>query len=141
MLHLDSRYQSMYPGFPCGASYKESTSSAGDPGSIPGLGRSPGEGHGNPLQYSRLENPMDRGAWRATVHRVAKSQMQLSDKTTSNSKGPQRQQAAESDLVPNPPGSRHTSTHHAAWRHPEPRYGFSEARESKAVPSRKQQLL
>ena len=48
-----------------------------DVGSIPGLGRSPGEGHSNPLQYSCLENPMDRGAWRATVHRVAKSQTQL----------------------------------------------------------------
>ena len=44
-----------------------------DPGSIPGLGRSPGGGHGNPLQYSCLENPMDRGTWRATVHRVSKS--------------------------------------------------------------------
>ena len=48
-----------------------------DVGSIPGLGRSPGEGHSNPLQYSCLENPMDRGVWRATVHRVAKSQTQL----------------------------------------------------------------
>ena len=45
--------------------------------SIPGLGRSLGGGHGNPLQYSCLENPMDRGAWWATVHRVAKSQTQL----------------------------------------------------------------
>ena len=45
-----------------------------DAGSIPGLGRSPGGGHGNPLQYSCLENPMDRGAWQALVHRVAKSQ-------------------------------------------------------------------
>ena len=44
---------------------------AGDTGSIPGLGRSPGGGHGHPLQYSCLENPMDRGAWRATVHGVA----------------------------------------------------------------------
>ena len=44
-----------------------------DSGSIPGLGRSPGEGNGNPLQYSCLENPMDREAWQATVHRVAKS--------------------------------------------------------------------
>ena len=44
---------------------------AGDMGSIPGLERSPEEGHGNPLQYSCLENPMDRGAWWATVHRVA----------------------------------------------------------------------
>ena len=49
---------------------------AGDAGSIPGLGSSPGGGHGNPLQYSCLENPMDRGAWWATVHRVAKSRTQ-----------------------------------------------------------------
>ena len=46
-----------------------------DMGSIPGWGRSPGGGHGNPLQYFCLENPMDRGAWRATVHRIEKSQM------------------------------------------------------------------
>ena len=46
---------------------KESACNAGDPGSIPGSGRSPGEGYGNPLQYSFLENPMDRGAWQATV--------------------------------------------------------------------------
>ena len=49
------------------------------PDSIPGLGRSPGEGNGNPLQYSCLENPMDRGAWWAIIHGVAKSQIQLSD--------------------------------------------------------------
>ena len=47
----------------------------GDAGSTPGSGRSPGGGHGNPFQYSCLENPMDRGAWRAVVHGVAKSQM------------------------------------------------------------------
>ena len=50
-----------------------------DLGSIPGLRRSPGVGNGNPLQYSFLENPMDRGAWRATVHGAAKSQTRLSD--------------------------------------------------------------
>ena len=50
---------------------KNPPANAGDLGSIPGWGRSPGEGHDNPLQYSCLENPMDRGAWRATVHRVA----------------------------------------------------------------------
>ena len=50
---------------------------AGDAGSVPGLGRSPGGGRGNPLQYSCLENPMDRGAGRARVHRVAKSRAQL----------------------------------------------------------------
>ena len=49
-----------------------------DLGSIPGLGRSPGGGNGSPLQYSCLENPMDTGAWQATVHGVAKSQTQLS---------------------------------------------------------------
>ena len=54
----------------------------GDPGSIPGSGRSPGEGNGNPLHYSCLENPMDRGAWQATVHRVAKSRTRLSDFTS-----------------------------------------------------------
>ena len=50
-----------------------------DVGSTPGSGRSPGGGHGNPLLYSCLENPMERGAWRATVHSVAKSETQLSD--------------------------------------------------------------
>ena len=49
----------------------------GDSGSIPGSGRSPGEGNGNPVQYSCLENPMDRGTWRATVHRVTKRQILL----------------------------------------------------------------
>ena len=53
---------------------KESACNAGDPGLIPGLGRSPGEGNGNPLQYSCLENSMDGGAWWATVHGVSKSQ-------------------------------------------------------------------
>ena len=51
---------------------KMSACNAGDPGLIPGSGRSPGEGNGNPLQYSCLENPMDRGAWQATVHGVAR---------------------------------------------------------------------
>ena len=53
---------------------KASAYNSRDPGLIPGSGRSPGEGNGNPLQYSCLENPMDRGAWWATVHGVAKSQ-------------------------------------------------------------------
>ena len=57
-------------GFPGGSDGKESACSARDPGSIPGSGRSPGEGKGNSLQYSCLENSMDRGAWRATVHGV-----------------------------------------------------------------------
>ena len=60
-----------------GSDGKESACSAGDLGSIPGLGRFPGEGNGNPLQYSCLKNPMDRGAWQATVHGVLKSQLTL----------------------------------------------------------------
>ena len=58
--------------FPHSSVGKESACNAGDPGFIPGLGRFPGEGNGNPLQYSRLENSMDRGAWQATVHGVAR---------------------------------------------------------------------
>ena len=56
---------------------KEAACNAGDPGSIPGSGRSPGEGNGNPLQYSCLENPMDRGAWQATVPGVARVEHDL----------------------------------------------------------------
>ena len=67
--------------FPGGSDGKGSAYNAGDPGLIPGSGRSPGEGNGNPLQYSRLENPMDGGAWLATVHGVAKSRTRLSDFT------------------------------------------------------------
>ena len=63
-----------------------SACNAGDPGSIPGLGRSPGEGNGNALQYSCLENPMDRGAWQATVHRVTKSWTRLSNFTSRTKK-------------------------------------------------------
>ena len=63
--------------FHCGSAGKESACDAGDLGSIPGLGRSPGEGSGNPIQCSCLENPIDRGAWWATVHGVAKSWKEL----------------------------------------------------------------
>ena len=69
----------MTGGLPHDSDAEESACNAGDPGSIPGLGRSPGEGNGNPLQYSCLENPMHRGAWWATVHGVAKSWTQLSE--------------------------------------------------------------
>ena len=65
--HSDKR------GFPGGSDGKESVYNAGDPGSTPGLGRSPGEGNGSSRQYSCLENPMDRGAWQGTVHGIAKS--------------------------------------------------------------------
>ena len=60
------------------AQRKESTCNAGDMGSIPGSGRSPGRGNGNPFQYSCLKNPTDRGAWQATAHGVTKSQTRLS---------------------------------------------------------------
>ena len=62
-----------FTGFPGSSVVKNTPDNAGDPSSIPGSGRSPGEGNGNPPQYSCLENPMDRGAWRATVHGVAES--------------------------------------------------------------------
>ena len=70
-------------GFPHSSVGKESAYSAGDPSSIPGLGRSPGEGNGNPLRYACLENPMGRGAWWSTVHRVARLRHNLATKLPS----------------------------------------------------------
>ena len=61
-INLFKPHKQPHRGFPGGSGCKESACNAGDPGSIPGLGRPPGEGKGNPLQYSCLENPMDRGA-------------------------------------------------------------------------------
>ena len=70
-------YMLYYPmGFPGGPVVKNLPADAGDVGSVPGLGRPPGGGNGNPLQYSCLENSMDRGAWRATVHGVTKESKQ-----------------------------------------------------------------
>ena len=66
---------------------KNLPANAGDLGSIPGLGRAPGEGNGNPLQYSCLENPMDRGAWWATVHGVTKSRTRLKQLSTKPTTG------------------------------------------------------
>ena len=71
----------IYWCFPGSTVVKNFPANAGDVGLIPGSGRSPGIGNGNPLQYSCLENPMDRGTWWATVHGVAKSQTRLSDYT------------------------------------------------------------
>ena len=71
----------MSGGFPGGSDGKESSCNAGNLGLISELGRSPGEGNGNPLQYSCLENPMDRGACQATIHGVAKSQTGLGTHT------------------------------------------------------------
>ena len=81
---LDSSLCFIQPGIlqnvlsPGGSEGKASACNAGDLGSIPGSGRSPGEGNGNPLQYSCLENPMDKGAWWATVHGVTKNWTLLS---------------------------------------------------------------
>ena len=70
--HLLNNYIEIL-GFPGGSDGRETGCNAGDLGSIPGSGRSPGGGHGNPVQYSCLENPMNRGAWWAIVYRVAES--------------------------------------------------------------------
>ena len=72
--------------FPDGSVVKNLPANAGDAGLVPGLGRCPGEGHGNPLQYSCLENPLDRGNWWATVHEITKSRTWLSDFTLSRHK-------------------------------------------------------
>ena len=69
-------------GFPSGSDSKESACNAGNPGSIPGSGRSPREGNGNPLQYSCLENSVGKGAWWATVHEVAKCRTQMNNTFT-----------------------------------------------------------
>ena len=79
--------------FSGGSDGKASVYNAGDPGSIPGLGRSPGEGDGNPLQYYCLENPMDRGAWQATVHGVTKSWTRLSNVLSKSGSGRSKQQS------------------------------------------------
>ena len=77
--HRDRLPTPVFVGFPGGTDDKESAYNLGDLDLIPALGRSLGGGHGDPLQYAYLENPMDRGAWRATVHGVTKIQTQLSN--------------------------------------------------------------
>ena len=71
--------QFLYMGFSSGSAVKNQPANVGEAGSIPGLGRFPGEGDGYPLQYSCLRNPMDRGAWWSTVHGVTKTQTRLSN--------------------------------------------------------------
>ena len=86
MIHFDLTFvwsvntSSSSWGFPGSSVSKESACSAGDSGLIPGSGRSPGKRNGNPLQYSCLENPMDRGTWWATVHGVARARHNLATK-------------------------------------------------------------
>ena len=82
LLELQIKEMEKYKLRISGSDSKASAYSVGDLGSIPGLGRSPGEGNGNPLQYSCLENPMDGGTWWATVQGVAKSRTSLSDFTS-----------------------------------------------------------
>ena len=83
---LKIRVSSGLQGLPWWIGGKKSACNAGDLGSIPGLGRSPGGGHGNPLQYSCLENSMDRGSWRAIVHGVTKSLTGLKRPSSSSSR-------------------------------------------------------
>ena len=90
-------------GFPCGSAGKESTCNTGDVGSVPGLGISPGGENGSLLQYSRLGNSVDRGAWWTTVHRVANSWTQLSNWTCTH-------QATLCHLSWKSPGGREKST-------------------------------
>ena len=78
-VHLKKKTGPTALGFLGGSDGKEPACNAGDLDSIPGSGSSPGGGNGNPLRYSCLENPMDRGAWRATVHGVAESRTQVSN--------------------------------------------------------------
>ena len=80
-LHELNDHSSPIKDFPGGSDSKVSAYNVGDPGSIPGLGRSPGEENGNPLQYSSLGNPTDGGSWQATVHGVTKSRTRLRDFT------------------------------------------------------------
>ena len=106
-------------GFPSGLDSKESDCNVGNLSSVPGSGRSPGEGNGNPLQYSCLENPMDRGAWRATVHRVTESDatdgtlrhsVQFSRSVMSNSLRPHRLQHARLPCPSPTPGAYFNSS-------------------------------
>ena len=94
-------------GFPGGSEVKASACNAGDLGLIPGSGRSPGEGNGSPLQYSCLENPMDGGAWWATVHGVTKSRTRLSDFTHSTPSG--------GSVMKNPPANARDMSSIPGW--------------------------
>ena len=105
-----------YLGFPGGSDGKEFACNMGDLSSIPGLGRSPGGGKGYPFHYSCLENPMDRGAWQATVYGVVKSQTQLSNQAQHMDKykvvciggGMIYRASLVAQLVKNPPAMRET---------------------------------
>ena len=113
-------------GLPGGSAGKESTpSNAGDLGSIPGWGRSPGGGHGSPLQCSCLENPTDRGAWRATVHGAAQSQTRLSDEAHRLQTAGLACSLWESVLRACRSRREHRRAHTRGWRQDRPRPGRS----------------
>ena len=90
-------------GFPGGSVVKNPPANAGDVGSIPVLGRSPGDGNDNPFQDSCLGNPMDRGAWQDTVHWVAKSSTQLSDWNNNSSNKGRKKHLQVYSVIPNSP--------------------------------------
>ena len=85
-------------GFPGSSVVENPPASAGDASLIPGLGRFPGEGNGDPHQYSRLENPMDKGAWWATVHGVTKSQTRLSARAQTSDLWPSEDGSEKADI-------------------------------------------
>ena len=118
------------PGFPGASDLKVSAWNVEDLGSVPGSGRSPGEGNGSPLQYSCLENPMDGGIWLTTVHGVAKSQTPLSDFAfTIISKVLRYQDRGQSSLQPvewETKITRHQKLHVVPLgQAPKPEYGFT----------------
>ena len=103
-------------GFPGGIVLKNPPVNAGDVGLIPGLGRSPGGGHGNQLQYSCLEKPMARAAWQAMVHSVAKSQTQL--KQLSMHAQLTYRVSLVAQMVKNPPAMQETQVRSLDWVDP-----------------------
>ena len=106
-------------GFPGGSEVKAPACNLGDLGSIPGLGRFPGKGNGNPVQYSCLENPMDRGAWWATVHGVTKSWTRLSDFTfTFRRKYTHIWASLVAQLIKNPPAIQEIPVQFLGWKDP-----------------------
>ena len=118
-IHIYNSHMYLLEGFPHSSVSKESACNAGDPGSIPGLGRSSGEGNGNPLQYSRLENPMDRGAWWATAQGMARVRHNLATKPPppphSHEYKPQDFISSPLHPFPKPPILIHSIPSNPAW--------------------------
>ena len=110
-----ARHFILVMGFPGGSDGKVSACNVGDPGSIPGLGRSPGEGNGNPIQYACLENPRDRGSWWAAVCGVAQSRTQLKRLSSSSSSS---RASLIAQLVKNPPAMQENLVQFLVWEDP-----------------------